>query len=1858
MALPTQLFSIMLETNTTKSQINVPFVIRKSNTLLNYVKVKPYAQGQQEIELENATDRFIEHYFPEYYPLLPGSTTNNPEFTEYTDYYDTLRENIKSSLVPIDADLLPSPVEALPSMLSLLEAGRASEGDNDGSFVVYRCDLSKGQNFYDLREEYEQDEKLPSFELALEIFNQSRDTGEEVDSSSFNFQQTPSRLEELGGALNSFGDALRALQGSISTPVDAGGLETETTRVINKILDFVYESTDFKYEKKSFHDSDYVTVYFDSDSNITSIEYFTLNITQGETQTVKVGFFTNMSYNTVFLDPIIRNIIRNYDEIIENVSRPGELGEQSPLTSFLSLAGLPGGINFGLADPDIAGGLPGNNLFGGQCSDEQIDITDISALENTFSKIMSREQLLELERKIEDPEYKKQLLQDQKARKINAGIQIVDSINNVLNFNFPISGPNMTKEQRAVAALLNQFGIQSLAKEALICMTLGLGASAARITESVRDSIVNTASSLRSMPIPPSQEVNIQRPNLSGIFKDAAKFFSVTGSPPIGQQVADIILNTLANAAFEVIKSLAELLQFNCAAIWQNILGQVDVGEELMNLNNQAVAAGGLPNLAALLDQQFAQFGINADQAYAYLSDLSAILNPVEVCRLLNAQQEVENSTYNKIIGYNSSYPNIPISQNISNRGQINAFFAAASSHIDTVSVCNSIINDNIVAVVESCNICLDEDFVAPNQALADLIDIADNGITLQIPDIDFLCEDSINYIENPIAQRILPNLFNNVIDTTKIYMAGSLEAARTSLLEPTVSTKVNDDLAGAFASAGVEMEPAELDPAVMDFVTDLMNGIEGAVGLIASSTATCQDIPDEKLQVIQSNITVVLDAVRAALDELPEVIEDVNDKISVLQEQGSGPGGIPHTQYKFPTAFARKFEGSVRTPMQGEVSALFSTVGTDPDGRPRVYRHRDDSNGLGDPYTLYYASAKMYVDNLSPTRFEEHQLRTKLRQKTTFPNFITQTYKEYNNQSPDDIEALYTVDYNVPGQPLAGSLSDELIPPGVYRDFVNANNSLYNLYGMNPYLARFVGPIATDRGIDHTTTAGIEELAVITAFEHSEVNRYLLENLFHYVRREGSFSTARINNLNFFKINDSCPPESVGDLFDSAGILDQMKREFAAAACYDESSNTAKSRNALYYGLMMMSIQTALVEFIIQNIVVFTAFQMQSLMTNEILREFMVNQIIDNVINTTLDGSGIFERELFNYFERVSRRVPTILDGGITHSYDQSTVPPGYELDAETQVANYPLDNRALVRFLVEERINYTWDNGLRSTLQSVNNILDANGNIKDYQSIFIDDVLGPILNAADFGPDPIVASAEYTNMLQVPAGNIAAAFLMQWMQTGTTYERMSTGAEALDAPDPAASSNDFAWGGIWNYADDGAASIPGGLQNNAAQFLTSVSPSQQAASPSTLGPGVSTTGDYSIARSTSNNEVTVYFAILLASSPGVNPSTAALEMPDEFEVYNQVDQYLASLPGSEYDNTLLLNVVPLVKFQIQHPGQLNIGGQLIQYYGFEVTGILNTEVDFLVDPDAITSSNFLYFLRDTPTDTVSLQYARFIDQAPYFEEVTMFDVQYGPGGSWVADGFIRQAILDSDEYKQFFHQPFNMNAIFMYPILYNYYLTDRYFSDVVGSFNTVKRAILSFMEMTDNSSRPPLPSVPNNEFANSLANNGQQDMQSMARDIFLKFLKETPIMILKGLCELIDPHVAITKIIKTATGDAFNQVANAITAALPEDGPGSELTGSEILALAFCAYSVANSTASSFGNTFPDTGEGAPLFGPRITLDGIDFKGTVSGMVMAPPSPLGILYLLLEMLKHLIDQIPPSEENVDATAGSTNEC
>ena len=1624
MAIP-QIEAISLQSLISKTLPGIPFVNKVDDVMNFYVNVRD--QGNKEAQERLCVDYFIEHYFPEYYPLVVD--INNNALASFRGFYEELRNTVSDSL-------------------SL---------ENKGPFGKNTFNLSlPSGNIYDLKEEYEEEEKLPDFLLALEFFNLERNVGPEAGSTSFEFTNTPSSLDKLTGTISDFSSAISLFKGIIPLSLDANTLGISTNRIVNALLGVIYEGLDFRLQESNFFDTDYLTMYFDADSNIVRVDYFVLNVTRGETSQAKIGFITNSKYNPIFKDPLALKTIENYREIIESSEQQSNLTKQQSITDFFSTLGIEGSFTAPQIG-DIPGSItPGNNIFGNRSSDDLIDISNIEQLENTFSTLKTKEELLKEIELAENEETKKNILQAEKAKKLNAAIQIFDTIDAVLNFNVPIFGPNATKEQKAVNQILNQFGIQALAKEAIICLTLGLGATASRITQSVRNSIVQTASSLQSEPTPPSIELDIKRPNLGEQLQIGLPF-SVTGDPPIGKQIADIILGAIANGAFAVIKSLVELIQFNCDAILRGDTGAIDVGSRIRDENRRA--AGSFPNLEELLQAEFAQDDIPLELVYNYFSDVSNILDPIEVCRLLNSQREVEPFTYTKILDFNSAYPLIQIRNNVNTIGSINSYFARISQYVDTVSICNDIINNNILQVVENCNICLDEDFFDSTPALEELIRIAEDGIEIVPPQIEFLCPDSPNYLENPVATTILPNLFNNILGTTKTYMAGSLEAARTSLLEPTVSNVPNPDLSGALALfPDLETPTAEMSPAVLNFITGIFDFFGDAAGAIetATSQGVCQDIDNAKIQNIINNVNTVVATLDSALSEVPGVIEEVNGKIASIQSQTEEPGML-HTQYIFPEAFKSRFENAIQpyNPMPSYTTSYPELIN---DGS--IFSYYVEANDNSAPAPFESISIRLLY-NLQPGE-DTYNTLSSYAQETT-DQFLHINYPKYQLNASTYLSLDYDLSRSVDGA-LKGEI--ENVVPG--EDPSLPLNTAYAVKEFNPYVFRFIDPVEQQIVGSSFLTADNED--IINRVREAYIPAYgtLYANLFDYILENGAFSADKINNLKFFKNNANCTPENIGDLFDAEGILDQMKKEFAAAACYDQGTAQDKTRNTLYYGLMLMLIQAAIDEFIIKNIVVFSAFNMNSILELPLVKEFMVNEIMKSIEAVRLQRNAILDKEIYNYFDRVSVRQSTINNGGIAHTYPPYDIPEGFELNEAEGKANFPLndDRSGLIRFLVEERLYYTWDSGRRSTLGAINNIIDPQGNNKTFDDVFIEDVIG-IYNIPDqlveFDNNPFTSTpVDMANILPQSYTDFGLGLYFQ---------------NVLSAPDTPAGTIRF------NFS-------------------------------------------------------------IVSSDPAISPPTATL---------------------FEAPTGLTDNLVGVIK--------------------------------------------------------------------------------------------------NSSAYQIFKQQVFNQDAILMGPLLYNFYLTELFFSDITDSFRGTKRAIINFMNMTAASTRPPLPDGLNDEYSNTLANNGQQDMDSMAREIFLTFLKETPIQILKGLVELIDPHIAISKIIKDVTASAFVQVSQALTAAidvLPESSPirAANINGDDVLSLLFCLYEINNQTLTDtvVDDSNNAIGEDLPLFGPRISLDGVDFKGTVAGMFMAPPSPLGILYLLIELLKIKIDE-GLSDENVDATAAPPSE-
>ena len=51
-----------------------------------------------------------------------------------------------------------------------------------------------------------------------------------------------------------------------------------------------------------------------------------------------------------------------------------------------------------------------------------------------------------------------------------------------------------------------------------------------------------------------------------------------------------------------------------------------------------------------------------------------------------------------------------------------------------------------------------------------------------------------------------------------------------------------------------------------------------------------------------------------------------------------------------------------------------------------------------------------------------------------------------------------------------------------------------------------------------------------------------------------------------------------------------------------------------------------------------------------------------------------------------------------------------------------------------------------------------------------------------------------------------------------------------------------------------------------------------------------------------------------------------------------------------------------------------------------------------------------------------------------------------------------------------------------------------------------------------------------------------------------------------------------------------------------------------------------------------------------PRIGMEGVDFTGTFLGLLMLPPGPFGIVYLLLMLLRNALDDAMQDDQEESA--------
>lgn len=265
---------------------------------------------------------------------------------------------------------------------------------------------------------------------------------------------------------------------------------------------------------------------------------------------------------------------------------------------------------------------------------------------------------------------------------------------------------------------------------------------------------------------------------------------------------------------------------------------------------------------------------------------------------------------------------------------------------------------------------------------------------------------------------------------------------------------------------------------------------------------------------------------------------------------------------------------------------------------------------------------------------------------------------------------------------------------------------------------------------------------------------------------------------------------------------------------------------------------------------------------------------------------------------------------------------------------------------------------------------------------------------------------------------------------------------------------------------------------------------------------------------------------------------------------------------------------------------------------------------------------------------------------------------------------------ISNNEKYKEYFSTTFNQDLITAVPLIHNLYLTTKYFPEVEDIFLGPKNTALDLLRttITGDEGFPTEPDLsrPASETAIAESNGlSPEEFGLNAGKFILKMLINAPIQILKGLVELIDPHVLVTKLIKVGSATGFQKAAKTLDAPaevintrLKDDLElESNLTGKNLMSLILCLADygfevgeegIQAGLQSVLGEDFSPPGN----FFPDISMKGIDFTGTVTGMLMIPPTPLGLIYLLLELVKSEIDGITLNVDDAAAENAEDNQC
>jgi len=229
---------------------------------------------------------------------------------------------------------------------------------------------------------------------------------------------------------------------------------------------------------------------------------------------------------------------------------------------------------------------------------------------------------------------------------------------------------------------------------------------------------------------------------------------------------------------------------------------------------------------------------------------------------------------------------------------------------------------------------------------------------------------------------------------------------------------------------------------------------------------------------------------------------------------------------------------------------------------------------------------------------------------------------------------------------------------------------------------------------------------------------------------------------------------------------------------------------------------------------------------------------------------------------------------------------------------------------------------------------------------------------------------------------------------------------------------------------------------------------------------------------------------------------------------------------------------------------------------------------------------------------------------------------------------------IIGQEGYANLFNKAYDADALLQFLFMIGLRSSNMLSDDFTTMFNDTKQSLRVILRAAlagdDYAYKDPESSTSSDAAAAAaldLLGAGLMPFSEMGQSFVLKMLIETPKRILKGLAEMIDPHVVVGKIIKDVSGQVIDQAEQYFKLTQTAAGMGAGFAaaaGEEVPKPvgAMLEGTLVEHMQKKINEDF--SGLPRPLR-PCVTPEGLNLVGTLPYLFALPPGPLGIIYILL---------------------------